>query len=457
MNSLLYQIPVTPPSISALREIRNLAEPLTGSVEDYDGLMDSIGDAQVVMLGEASHGTHEFYRERIKITQRLIEEKGFTAVAAEADWPDAYRVNRFVRSEPNGEAEAAEALDGFKRFPAWMWRNADVLDFVGWLREYNETVFNPAHQVGFYGLDLYSLHKSMNEVIQYLEGIDPAEASKAKALYGCLDRYGSDPQQYGLLVSSGVGDGCRAEVLQQLTDLRKKEIEYLSRNGQAMADEFFFASQNARLIRNAEAYYREMFRANASSWNLRDQHMMETLTELIDHLKKHHNGSKVVVWAHNSHLGDARATSMSRRGEWNLGQLVRQKFPEECKSIGFTTYSGTVTAASGWHMPAERKDIIPGLEGSYEHVFHQVGMPDFWLDFSRQNSAVDALRMPRLERAIGVVYAPETERQSHYFEASITDQFDAVLHFDHTRAVEPLERSQEWSTDEAPETYPVGL
>ena len=441
---------------SVLHHIREHAKPLTGEAEDYDGLLEMIGGASVVLLGEASHGTHEFYRERAEITKRLIVEKGFNAVAVEADWPDAYRINRYVRGE-TGDVDSVDALGGFERFPAWMWRNADVLDFIGWLRDHNEHVYSLDHQVGFYGLDLYSLHKSMNEVIAYLERRDPEEAAKARALYSCIDRYGKDPQNYGLMVGSGVGDSCRAEVIQQLTDLRAKEVEYMSLNGQAAADEFFYAEQNARLVKNAEQYYRKMFRSNASSWNQRDEHMMETLVELVAHLQSHHGNSKVVVWAHNSHLGDARATDMARRGELNIGQLVRQAFPYQSKLIGFTTYTGTVTAASGWHLPAERKQVRPGMDGSYEQLFHQVGIPNFWLDLTQDNPAVAALKEPRLERAIGVVYLPETERQSHYFKADLAGQFDAVLHFDMTRAVEPLERSAEWARDEAPETYPAGL
>ncbi len=439
-----------------LHQIREHAKPLTGAATDYDELVEMIGDASVVLLGEASHGTHEFYRERAEITKRLIVEKGFTAVAVEADWPDAYRVNRYVRGEA-GDHDSVEALSGFDRFPAWMWRNADVLDFIGWLRDHNDHVYSLEHQAGFYGLDLYSLHKSMNEVIAYLERKDPEEAAKARILYGCMDRYGSDPQNYGLMVGSGVSESCRAEVIQQLTDLRAKEVEYLADHGPAAADEFFFAEQNARLVKNAEQYYRKMFRSNASSWNQRDEHMMETLVELVAHLQSRQGSAKVVVWAHNSHLGDARATEMSQRGELNIGQLVRQAFPYQSKLIGFTSYTGTVTAASGWHLPAERKNVRPGMEGSYEKLFHQVGIPNFWLDLSRENSAVEALRNGRLERAIGVVYLPESERQSHYFKADLAAQFDAVLHFDLTRAVEPLERTAEWAKDEAPETYPVGL
>ncbi len=441
---------------NALHRVREYAQPLTGTEEDYDGLLEMIGDSSIVLLGEASHGTHEFYRQRAEITKRLIVEKGFNAVAAEADWPDAYRINRYVRGE-SSDIDSVEALSGFDRFPSWMWRNADVLDFIGWLKDHNEHVYSLEHQVGFYGLDLYSLHKSMNEVIAYLEKRDPEEAAKARALYGCMDRYGKDPQNYGLMAGSGVAEGCRAEVVQQLTDLRAKEIEYLARNGAAAADEFFFAEQNARLVKNAEQYYRKMYRSDVSSWNLRDEHMTETLVELVAHLQSQQGSAKVVVWAHNSHLGDARATQMGQRGELNIGQLARKAFPQQCKLIGFTTYTGTVTASSGWHLPAERKQVRPGLEGSYEHLFHQVGIPNFWIDLTQDNPAVDALKEPRLERAIGVVYLPETERRSHYFEAHLARQFDAVLHFDMTRAVEPLERSSVWSKDEAPETFPVGL
>ena len=443
-------------SRSVLETIRRHARPVTADPADLDGLLELIGDAGVVLLGEASHGTHEFYRLRAEITKRLITEQGFTAVAAEADWPDAYLVNRFVRGEQAG-LDAVDALAGFERFPSWMWRNADVLDFIGWLKDHNERVYAPECQVGFYGLDLYSLHKSMNEVIAYLEKRDPAEAAKARILYGCIDRYGRDPQNYGLLAGAGVSDNCRAEVIQQLGDLRAKEVEYLSRNGRAVADEYFFAEQNALLVRNAEQYYRKMFRSYVSSWNLRDEHMMEMLVKLVAHLQTMNGNAKVVVWAHNSHIGDARATEMAWRGELNIGQLAREAFGGQCRLIGFTTYTGTVTAASGWHAPAERKQVIPGMEGSYEKLFHQAGLPAFWLDLTAGSPAAEALLKPRLERAIGVVYQPETERRSHYFESSLARQFDAVIHCDLTRAVEPLERGPQWALDEAPETFPAGL
>lgn len=444
------------PDENLLREIRKQARPLVGTVGELDSLVEMIGDAGLVLLGEASHGTHEFYRQRADLTRRLIVEKGFAAVAAEADWPDAWRVDRHVRGETE-DLSAERALGGFERFPDWMWRNTEVVDFIGWLRDHNDSVGSPEDQVGFYGLDLYSLHRSMNEVITYLSRRDPAAAVRARARYGCIDRYGPDPQNYGLLAGSGVGESCRDEVVRQLSELRAMEVEYLSRDGRRATDAFFFAEQNARLVANAEEYYRQMFRADVSSWNLRDRHMMETLVELMAHLQSVQGRAKVVVWAHNSHLGDARATAMARSGEWNLGQLVRESFPRQCKLLGFTSYSGTVTAASGWHLPAERKQLRPALEGSYEKLFHRAGVPAFWMDLSDGSPAALALREPRLERAVGVVYRPETERQSHYFEASLGRQFDAVIHYDRTRAVEPLEKSGEWLRDEAPETFPTGL
>ena len=450
------ELPASGATAIALQNIRHHVVPLTGAADDHDELLKMIGDASVVLLGESSHGTHEFYRQRASITRRLIEEKGFNAIAAEADWPDAYRVNRYVRGESD-DLESVDALAGFERFPSWMWRNADVLDFIGWLKDHNENVYAVENQVGFYGLDLYSLHKSMHEVIHYLEHTDAKEAAKAKTLYGCLDRFGRDPQNYGLLAGSGVKDTCRAEVIQQLVDLRAKEIEYLSKNGRTAADEYFFAEQNARLVRNAESYYRKIFRSDAASWNLRDEHMMEMLVELIAHLQSANGSAKVVVWAHNSHIGDARATEMSSRGELNLGQLAREVFHDQCRLIGFTTYTGSVTAADGWHLPAERKQVLPGLDGSVEKLFHQVGVADFLLDLTKHNSAVDALQQPLLERAIGVVYQPDSERQSHYFETRLANQFDAVLHYDITRAVEPLARDDDWGVDEAPETFPAGL
>jgi erythromycin esterase-like protein len=433
--------------------IAERAHKMTGAPADYDWLLERIGDKRLVLLGEASHGTHEFYRERIRISQRLIEEKGFMAVAVEADWPDAYRVNRFVRGVGE-DGESVDALAGFKRFPTWMWRNADVLDFVGWLRTHNESA--PSRRVGFYGLDLYSLHASIAAVLEYLGKVDPEAAVRARQRYACFDHFGGDVQQYAYRTALGLSASCEREAVSQLVDLQAKTAAYAARGAGVEEDEFFYAEQNARLVRSAELYYRTMFAERADSWNLRDRHMVETLEALLSHLDRGGKTTKIIVWEHNSHIGDARATRMGAAGELNVGQLVREAHGDDTYLVGFTTHEGTVTAATGWDGPAERKRVRPSLEGSYESVFHRVSIPSFGLDL-RDEKLRDILRSPRLERAIGVIYRPQTERHSHYFEAQIAGQFDAVIHLDATRAVEPLERTGLWSTAEPPETFPYAV
>lgn len=436
--------------------LRQTAHPLTGAVEDYDPLMKMVGEARFVLLGEASHGTHEFYKERAQITKRLIKEKGFNAVAVEADWPDAYRVNRYVRGE-SADREAIEALEGFKRFPAWMWRNAEVLDFVGWLRAYNESQAMKATMTGFYGLDLYSLHTSIEAVLIYLDKVDPKAAAAARYRYSCFEHFGQEPQDYGYAATFGRAQSCEREVVQQLIEIQRQAARYASLDGRIAADDFFFAEQNARLVKNAEAYYRKMFQGRVSSWNLRDRHMAETLHALTAHLEKQDGYARVVLWAHNSHLGDARATDMGRAGELNVGELVRERYDKDAVLIGFTTFSGTVTAASNWGSAAERKQVRPALAGSYEALFHEVALSRFMLNLREKSRVAMSLREAMLERAIGVIYLPETERVSHYFQARLANQFDAILHFDETRAVEPLERNSQWDKGEAPETFPSGI
>lgn len=445
---------ITSPTIP--RAVRESAYRLAGEPGDFDPLLERVADARFVLIGEASHGTHEFYRIRAEITKRLIRERGFTAVAVEADWPDAYRVNRYVRGGRD-DADATESLGGFKRFPQWMWRNADVLDFVGWLRAHNESLPKDAPRAGFYGLDLYSMHSSMEAVLRYLRVVDPAAAVRASGRYACFDHFGGDPQEYGHAASSGLAPSCEKEVVAQLVELRRAAAEYASRDGRIAADDLFFAEQNARLVRNAERYYRAMFGSRASSWNLRDEHMAETLRELARFLDGATPRARIVVWAHNSHLGDARATEMGASGELNVGQLVRERYGREAYLIGFSTYTGTVTAASNWDEPAQRKSVRPALASSYEALFHEVGLRNFLVDLRAQGAAAEVLAEPRLERAIGVIYRPETERQSHYFRATLPQQFDAVLHYDVTRAVEPLERAGQWDRGEVPETYPTAL
>ncbi|MBZ5520645.1 MAG: erythromycin esterase family protein [Acidobacteriia bacterium] len=436
----------------ALDLVRQAAYPLTGAPSDYDSVLALVGDARLVLLGEASHGTHEFYRHRAQITKRLIEEKGFDAVAVEADWPDAYRINLFVRSQGE-DPDAIDSLTGFQRFPTWMWRNADVLDFVGWLRNHNER--HPEKKAGFYGLDLYSLYASIRAVLDYLDKVDPDAARRARYRYACFEHFGEDTQAYGYAASLGLSKKCEDEALSQWLEMCRRAGDLSGRNGRVPPDAFFFAEQNARLVKNAEQYYRSMFGRRISSWNLRDTHMADTLDALIRHLgaKK----SRIVVWAHNSHLGDARATEMGEQGELNLGQLVRQRYEKDAVLIGFSTFTGTVTAASEWDAPAERKRVLPALPESYEAFFHKTGIPNFMLQLRNAGEITSALREPRLQRAIGVIYLPRSERASHYFHARLADQFDAILHLDSTRAVEPLERVAEWTTGEVPETFPSAL
>lgn len=434
--------------------VREIAQPMTGEVRDYDALLKLVGNRRLVLIGEASHGTHEFYFERAAITKRLILEKGFSIVAIEADWPDTARVHRYVRGT-SFDANANEALSGFRRFPTWMWRNKVVLEFVEWLRGFNNRPDRKQAPVGFYGMDLYSLHASIDAVLQYLDKVDSEAARRARSRYSCFDHFGHDPQQYGYAGTVEATESCENAVVQQLVELQQKAAELSSRDGEVGAEEFFFAEQNARLIKDAEQYYRAMFRGRASSWNLRDRHMVDTLENLLGHL----NGSrqpKVVVWAHNSHLGDARATEMSLHGELNVGQLVRERFKNEVVLIGFSTHHGTVTAASDWDAPAERKNIRPALPGSYEDLFHRTGLSRFWIDL-RGASRIRVLQERRIERAIGVIYRPQTERLSHYFHARLPEQFDAFIHIDETRAVDPLERASIWEEGELPETYPFTL
>ncbi len=439
-----------------LAALRTEAHPLTGDRRDYDALLALVGDARIVLLGEASHGTHEFYRERARITRRLLTELGFTAVAIEGDWPDAHRVNRYVRGQGR-DRDGEEALRAFARFPTWMWRNADVLDFVGWLRTFNERRHHTARKAGFYGLDLYSLGASMAAVIAYLDEQDPQAAARARARYECLQPYAGEAAGYGQAVLLGVDEPCRRHVIEQLVELRRRAGEYLARDGMAAEDEYFFAEQNAAIVANAEEYYRTMFGDRAGSWNQRDRHMADTLDHLLAHLDRHGGRARVVVWAHNSHVGDARATEMGARGELNIGQLVRERHGRDAVSVGFTTYSGTVTAASDWGAEAERKRVRRALPDSCEALLHATHVPAFLLCPLAAGESGRALHEPRLERAIGVIYRPETERQSHWFGASVARQYDALVHIDSTRAVEPLERTPTWELGEPPETYPSAL
>ena len=432
------------------------AHPVVGRHEDYDGLLELIGDRRLVLIGEASHGTHEFYEERARLTRRLIEERGFTAVAVEADWPDAYRVNRYVLGRSD-DASAITALANFRRFPAWMWRNVEVARFVEWLRTFNDRQRSDGRKARFYGLDLYSLRTSIEAVIEYLDRVDPLEARRARERYACFDHVGADGQAYGYALAYQRAIPCENEVVAQLLSLRHRGVEYVGNDGKLAEDDLFAAEQNARLVRDAEEYYQQMFRASEHSWNLRDRHMAGTLDALIGHLDQQSGRAKVVVWEHNSHVGDARATELSQRGELNVGQLARQRYGAKgCVLIGLTTYDGRVTAAPDWGRAPRRFHVRPTLAESYEALFHTVSPHSFWLS-TTDGSVRRALSEPRLERAIGVVYRPQTERISHYFAARLGEQFDAVIHIDRTTAVEPLERTALWDSGEPPETYPSGI
>jgi erythromycin esterase-like protein len=437
--------------------VRRAAHPLDGGAHDHDRLLEMIGDARLVLLGESTHGTHEFYRERARITRRLVEEKGFTTIAVEADWPDAYRVNRYVRGLSD-DASAIEALGDFGRFPLWMWRNTEVVGLVEWLHARNASRGEGEPAVGFYGMDLYSMYSSIEAVLGFLDRADPEAARRARHRYACFEHFGEDSQAYGYAAGSGMSESCEEQAVQQLVELQRRASDLAARDGAIPEDEFFFAEQNARLVKNAEEYYRSMFRGRVSSWNLRDRHMVETLDALVSHFDARAAApTRMVVWAHNSHLGDARATEMGRAGEWNVGQLVRERYGGDAFLVGFTTANGTVTAATDWEEPAQRRRVREPLPGSYEEVFQTVGEPAFLLGLRGGGGAVEALRSPRLERAIGVIYRPEMERVSHYFTATLPEQFDAVLHFDRTRGLEPLDLDSGWEHDEAPDTFPFGL
>ena len=426
--------------------VAEAAEPLP-DIDDpaFGRLFDRFAEARIVLLGEASHGTSEFYRARAAIARRLVEAHGFTIVAVEADWPDAASIDRHVRHKPVRKEDEPP----FQRFPTWMWRNTDVEAFVGWLREHNARL-PMAERTGFYGLDLYNLNGSIRAVIDYLDRVDPEAAAVARERYGCLAPFRNDPATYGRMALTEGYARCENAVVEQLRHLFGKSRDYVAQDG----DDFLDAAQNARLVANAEAYYRVMYYGSAESWNLRDTHMFETL-ELL--LKAKGPDAKAIVWAHNSHIGDARATDMgASRSELNIGQLCREHYGEEARLIGFGTHAGTVAAATDWDGPMEVKRVNSSRPDSYERVCHDSGVPRFLLDLreGERPEAREALMESKLERFIGVIYRPDTERWSHYSSAILPKQFDAWVWFDDTGAVTPLPTRQRKGAEE---TYPFGL
>jgi protein-L-isoaspartate(D-aspartate) O-methyltransferase len=434
-------------SIKSVPElIRAAAEPLPNFDDPAFGApFDRFGEAKVVLLGEASHGTSEFYRARDMITRRLIERRGFNIVAVEADWPDAASIDRFVRGRPS--PESAEAP--FQRFPTWMWRNTDVEAFVDALRAWN-LEREPSQRAGFYGLDLYNLSASIEAVLSYLDKVDPEAARVARQRYGCLTPWAKEPQAYGRMALSAGYAKCEAGVVQMLREMTEKKLRYVGQDGESFLD----ASANARLVKNAEAYYRAMYYSSAESWNLRDTHMFETLCTVLDAKGA---GSKAVVWAHNSHIGDASKTEMGlMREELNVGQLCRERFGKEAVLIGMGTHSGTVACADEWDEPMQVKPVNPSRPDSYERLAYDSGMSRFLIDLREgvHDELRDSLLEPRLERFIGVIYRPDTERWSHYSSCSLPQQFDAYLWFDNTKAVTPLPARMQKGPEE---TYPFGL
>jgi protein-L-isoaspartate(D-aspartate) O-methyltransferase len=427
--------------------MREAAEPVPSVAEaDLGPLLERIGDARVVLVGEASHGTSEFYHMRARLTQALIEHKGFTIVAAEADWPDAARIDHYVRPR---KRPATTAWTAFSRFPTWMWRNREVLAFVEWLRSYNQKSHLPEHQVGFYGLDLYSLFTSVGAVLDYLDEVDPDAARTARHRYGCLTPWQHDPAAYGRAVISGRYQTCESEVVDMLQELLQSRIGTWQPDGERAFD----AVQNARLIADAENYYRIMYYGSADSWNLRDRHMFDTLQAL---LQFRGSEAKAVIWAHNSHIGNAAATEMSSRGEFNIGQLCREAFADQAFLIGFGTDHGTVAAASNWDEPMQIMQVRPSHVESYERLCHDTDVSAFLLHLREpaRPEVREELVPARLERAIGVIYRPDTELRSHYFHAALPYQFDSYVWFDQTHAVSPLGAED---THGFPDTYPFGL
>jgi len=426
--------------------IAEAAEPLP-ELEDpaFGRRFDRFADRRVVLLGEASHGTSEFYRARAAITRRLIEEYGFTIVAVEADWPDAATIDRYVRLR----AVRTGAEAPFQRFPTWMWRNTEIAGLIGWMRERNERVPDVDRRAGFYGLDIYNMSDSIAAVVAYLEEVDHQAAAVARERYGCLTPWQREPSTYGRAVLTAGYRKCEQAVIDQCRELLRRRLDYVAEDGESFLD----AAQNARLIASAERYYRIMYYGGAESWNLRDTHMFETLGHLLEARGPR---SKAVVWAHNSHIGDARYTEMGVvREQLNIGQLCRERFGNEAALIGFGTHAGTVAAASDWDGDMEVKRVRPSHRDSYERLCHDAGEPRFLLDLGRDQALRHRLMEPRLERFIGVIYRPETELLSHYSNVSLPEQFDAYVWFDETSAVTPIGPGH--ARPGAPETYPFGL
>ena len=436
----------TQPPIAPL--LRQCAEPLPAlDSEDFGEMFDRYADARVVMIGEASHGTSDFYRTRAAITKRLIERHGFTIVAVEADWPDAGHVDRYVR----GLAPSAWKRHVFSRFPVWMWRNTDVQTFARWLHQHNHQMA-PELRVEFRGLDVYSLRNSIREVLNYLDRVDPQLAHEARRRYGCLTPWQDDPALYGHFVERGGVMPCEQPVVEQLNAMLAEQLAGLIKDDEA----FFNATQNATVVQAAEQYYRAIYRGTSASWNLRDRHMFDTLRALLKHRGPE---AKAVVWAHNSHIGNAAATEMGWEGQFNIGQLCRTAYGRDVVLIGMSTDRGQVAAADDWDGDMRIKDVRPSRADSWEHQFLEAGVAASltdWRDPLREDLR-QALSTPLLERAIGVIYRPESERTSHYFKAVLAEQFDAMVWIEQTQAVTAIPLPSSQSVEPEDDMFPFGV
>jgi erythromycin esterase-like protein len=435
--------------------LRKAAHPLLDASDDFTPLVELIGDKPIVLLGESTHGTHEFYHARMLIARRLIEERGFESIVLEADWPDCLHLNRHLHAHESDSYTMA-SLDAFKRFPQWMWRNSDFLAMADWLFVHNRKE-TTANQVSVFGMDLYSLYTSIREVIHYLDRVDPQAGQRARDAYSCFAGYERDPVRYGRAIRIGTKASCEKDATRMLVDLNQRATQGILQNQTNPSDdELFYAQQNARVVKNAEEYYRQLFSPFHNTWNLRDTHMADTIDALRNHLRACGRSDKIVIWAHNSHIGDDRASEMKRQQQINLGQLLRERHPGETFHLGFTTFTGSVQAADEWDEPSQIKEIIPALEESWEAILHRVsidhGPKGFFLDL--QDADVrQALQGERLERAIGVIYNQYSERLSHYFRSSLPARYDAIIHFDRTMEVEPIDRFVSPLEEVAPPTH----
>lgn len=431
------------PTISVLTRA---VKPVVFRDEEYSEFFLRASAAKVVLLGSSTYGTHEFYRERSWITKKLIQNHNFNAIAIDGDWPAAYRVNRYIlgASEDNSPQEA---LENFRGFPAWLWRNMDVLVFIEWLQKHNQRAQKP---VGFYGLDLYSKQSTIQRMLNFLDKVEPEAGRRARYRCGCMDYFHEDMGCYGYAENFGLKTGREDEIVDDLTTMLRHLAAIDARHGKMLQDDFFLAEEHRSLLGKARTYYRAMFHGDSDFRSLRCQHLAHTLERLTQHLGEK---AKIVIWAQTSLSGDAKATELASRGEVNLGQLVKEKLGADCVSLCFTTYSGELTAASYWDGPAEKQPLSRALASSYESIFHETGIQDFLLSMKDDPAVTMALSRPRLHRAIGPIYRTDSERQSHYFECRFASQFDYVLHFDRTRSLVPLEKTSGWDPRVTPELF----